>query len=89
MNPDFVSEPCPSISPPTSKIRLGGGAKAIERQHAKGRLTARERIAKLIDPETDFFELGLWAALEHVRRVGRRAVGRRRHRHRARRTAAA
>jgi len=43
-------------------IRLGGGAKAIERQHAKGRLTARERVAKLIDPEEDFQELGLWAA---------------------------
>ncbi|GAB4386450.1 MAG: acyl-CoA carboxylase subunit beta [Phycisphaerales bacterium] len=32
------------------KIRAGGGAKAIERQHAKGRLTARERIARLVDP---------------------------------------
>ena len=42
-------------------IRLGGGTKAIERQHAKGRLTARERIAKLCDPDS-FFELGLWAA---------------------------
>ena len=43
-------------------IRLGGGTKAIERQHEKGRLTARERIAKLIDSEADWFELGLWAA---------------------------
>lgn len=43
-------------------IRLGGGAKAAERQHEKGRLTARERIAKLLDPGTDLFELGLWAA---------------------------
>jgi acetyl-CoA carboxylase carboxyltransferase component len=42
-------------------IRLGGGAKAIERQHEKGRLTARERISKLIDPAAPFFELGLWA----------------------------
>jgi 3-methylcrotonyl-CoA carboxylase beta subunit len=45
-------------------IREGGGAKAIEAQHKKGRLTARERIAKLIDPRTDFFELGLYAAWE-------------------------
>src|SRR6202142_3857706 len=44
------------------KIRQGGGAKAIEAQHKKGRLTARERIAKLIDPESEFFELGLYAA---------------------------
>src|SRR6478736_312813 len=43
-------------------IRQGGGAKAIARQHQKGRLTARERIARLIDAGTSFFELGLWAA---------------------------
>src|SRR5437763_14716582 len=39
----------------------GGGAKAIESQHRKGRLTARERIGLLADPGT-FFELGLYAA---------------------------
>jgi 3-methylcrotonyl-CoA carboxylase beta subunit len=43
------------------KIREGGGAKAIENQHAKSRLTARERIDLLADPGT-FFELGLYAA---------------------------
>jgi len=43
-------------------LRQGGGPDAIERQHKKGRLTARERIQKLCDPETGFFELGLFAA---------------------------
>ena len=43
------------------KIREGGGAKAIESQHAKSRLTARERIHLLADPGS-FFELGLYAA---------------------------
>jgi len=43
-------------------IRHGGGPKAIERQHAKGRLTARERISRILDPNTELFELGLWAA---------------------------
>jgi acetyl-CoA carboxylase carboxyltransferase component len=43
------------------KICEGGGAKAIESQHAKSRLTARERIALLADPGS-FFELGLYAA---------------------------
>src|SRR5438093_5130750 len=43
-------------------IKEGGGAKAAARQHEKGRLTARERIARLIDADTSFFELGLWAA---------------------------
>ena len=45
-------------------ICQGGGAKAIESQHKKGRLTARERIAKLVDPNTHFFELNLFAAFE-------------------------
>jgi acetyl-CoA carboxylase carboxyltransferase component len=45
-----------------AKIKEGGGAKAIERQHEKGRLTARERVAKLIDLGTTLQELGLWAA---------------------------
>src|SRR5580704_6446841 len=44
------------------QIQQGGGAKAIEAQHKKNRLTARERIAKLIDAKTGFFELGLYAA---------------------------
>src|SRR5271156_5178222 len=44
------------------RIRQGGGAKSIEGQHKKNRLTARERVAKLIDPKTEFFELGRYAA---------------------------
>ena len=47
-------------------IRAGGGAKAAEAQHRKGRLTARERVRLLldgrIDGEPDLLELGLWAA---------------------------
>ncbi|HVL11448.1 MAG TPA: acyl-CoA carboxylase subunit beta [Gemmata sp.] len=50
------------LAPEEATIRLGGGAKAVERQHEKGRLTARERIAKLLDPDTQLFEIGLWAA---------------------------
>jgi acetyl-CoA carboxylase carboxyltransferase component len=46
------------------RIRQGGGPKAIEAQHKKGRLTARERIARLIDPATDLFELGIFAGYE-------------------------
>ena len=43
-------------------IRLGGGAKATEAQHDKGRLTVRERLNLLLDEGTEFVELGLWAA---------------------------
>ncbi|CAN5553017.1 acyl-CoA carboxylase subunit beta [soil metagenome] len=49
------------LSQDESKIKLGGGSKAIERQHEKNRLTARERISKFVDSD-QFFELGLWAA---------------------------
>jgi len=58
-----------------AKIKLGGGAGAIERQHAKKRLTARERVALLVDAEPakektsgqrpdphNFTEIGLWCA---------------------------
>jgi 3-methylcrotonyl-CoA carboxylase beta subunit len=57
---DFVTE----IKNQELAIQQGGGPKAIESQHKKGRLTARERIAKLIDPHTPFFELGIYAAYE-------------------------
>lgn len=46
----------------TEQIKLGGGKKAIARQHGKQRLTARERVAQLIDPTSEFLELGLWSA---------------------------
>jgi 3-methylcrotonyl-CoA carboxylase beta subunit len=43
-------------------LRQGGGAKAIEAQHGKKRLTARERLDLLLDPGEEFLELGLFAA---------------------------
>src|SRR6201981_4115482 len=45
-------------------IREAGGEKAIEAQHKKNRLTARERVNALIDPGTHFFELAIYAAHE-------------------------
>jgi len=44
------------------QLVLGGGPENIQKQHEKGRLTARERIGLLIDPETEFFELSMFAA---------------------------
>ena len=43
------------------RIRMGGGARRIERHHARGKLTARERIARLLDDANDFVELGAFA----------------------------
>lgn len=40
------------------KVYLGGGKKKIEKQHTKGKMTARERIEKLIDKNTRTLEIG-------------------------------
>lgn len=46
------------------QIRLGGGPQAVENQHKKGRLSARERVSMLLDSGSRFFELGIFAAHE-------------------------
>lgn len=47
-----------------AQIAEGGGERAVQRQHSKQRLTARERIDKLVDPDSDFFELMTFAGWE-------------------------
>jgi 3-methylcrotonyl-CoA carboxylase beta subunit len=47
-----------------ARLRQGGGPKRIEKQHADGKLTARERIALLIDPRSRFQEVGLLVAYD-------------------------
>src|SRR3954452_6914733 len=60
-NMRFLADLMSQVRNEEEKISEGGGAKGVESQHAKGRLTARERIALLADPES-FFELGIYAA---------------------------
>ncbi len=60
-NMRFMADLVSAIRNEEEQIREGGGAKAIENQHSKSRLTARERIQRLADPGT-FFELGSYAA---------------------------
>ncbi len=45
-------------------LRTGGGPSKIEKQHKAGKLTARERIAKLLDPGARFLEIGLLIAYD-------------------------
>lgn len=45
-----------------ASLRLGGGPDRIAKQHAQGKLTARERVAALKDPGTAFLEFGLLVA---------------------------
>ncbi len=42
------------------QIKQGGGPQRIEREHQRGKLTARERIARLLDLPNDFTEIGLY-----------------------------
>ena len=62
--PDTLAVRLSQLRVEEDKLRLGGGLAAIDRQHSKQRLTARERIARLIDPGTPLVELGLWAAYD-------------------------
>ena len=41
-------------------VKLGGGPKRIEREHSRGKMTARERVAALVDEGSEFMELGLF-----------------------------
>src|SRR5689334_8446734 len=60
-NMRYMADLVSAVRNEEEQIREGGGAKAIDSQHNKGRLTARERIQKLVDPGS-FFELGCYAA---------------------------
>ncbi|WP_318308245.1 acyl-CoA carboxylase subunit beta [Flagellimonas crocea] len=44
-----------------AKVKLGGGKARIEKHHAKGKMTARERIDYLLDEDTDSIEIGAFA----------------------------
>lgn len=54
---DFYKNLVRKLNAERSKVELGGGEKAIARQKSKGKLTARERIAELIDKDSEFFEI--------------------------------
>ena len=47
-----------------ARLREGGGPSRIERQHRAGKMTARERIAALLDPQAFFLEIGLLIAYD-------------------------
>ena len=60
-NEDAYKQLLFKVQTKAKKIMLGGGEKAIANQHDKGKLTARERIDYLIDTDTEFLEIGLFA----------------------------
>ncbi len=59
---DYYKNLFRKINTEKEKVKLGGGEKAIAKHKSKGKLTARERIEKLIDPNSNFYELNSFAA---------------------------
>lgn len=61
-NEAFHREALKALDAKSRQVMLGGGTDAAAKQRAKGKMTARERVAALIDPGTSFTEIGLFAA---------------------------
>ncbi|WP_253810225.1 acyl-CoA carboxylase subunit beta [Hydrotalea flava] len=63
-NEDWMKLLNSAVKKNKEKIGLGGGKKAVEKQHQKNKLSPRERIDYLIDKNTQFIELGTFAGWE-------------------------
>ncbi len=61
-NSELLGSLLEGISSKAADIRQGGGPEAMARQRGKGKMTARERIEKLLDPGSRFLEIGLFSA---------------------------
>ncbi len=57
-NEDAFKQLCSKLRSKFSEVKLGGGKARIEKQHKKGKLTARERISYLTDKNSEFLEVG-------------------------------
>jgi len=61
-SPEIFRAHCEAILKEEATLREGGGKAGHERQRKMGRLPVRERISLLLDKDSPFFEVGLWAA---------------------------
>jgi len=68
---EALRDRCEQIRAEEEQLREGGGKAGQERQHKLGRLVARERLARLLDKNAQFFEVGLWAAYKMYEQWGR------------------
>lgn len=60
-NEDSIKLKLSALDRELAKVYQGGGAKRVEKLHAKGKLTARERIDLLLDPNSERIEIGVLA----------------------------
>src|SRR3990167_7812840 len=61
-NSDYHRALSRNLEAKADTVKLGGGREAIQKHQKRGKLLARERIEKLIDPGSVFLEVGLFAA---------------------------
>lgn len=69
-NEDVMKQHISKMEKRLEKIQLGGGQKRIDKEHSKGKMTARERIAALIDAGSDTIEMGAFAGYEMYEEQG-------------------
>jgi acetyl-CoA carboxylase carboxyltransferase component len=69
-NEEYVRGLIETLRDRSETVRLGGGPEAIERHHQKGKLTARERIERLVDRGSRIVELGHFCAYEMYEEFG-------------------
>jgi len=69
-NEDAIKLKIAEMNRRLSEIRLGGGRNKIEKEHSKGKLTARERIDYLIDQESNFIEIGAFVGNDMYKEYG-------------------
>jgi acetyl-CoA carboxylase carboxyltransferase component len=62
---------CAAIAEEEAILREGGGKAGHERQRKMGRLPVRERIQHLVDKDSPFFEIELWAAYKMYEQWGK------------------
>ena len=62
---------CTAIAEEEAALREGGGKAGHERQRKMGRLSVRERLRHLLDKESPFFEIELWAAYKMYEQWGK------------------
>jgi acetyl-CoA carboxylase carboxyltransferase component len=70
MSDNWYSSLMETMRETEEEIKLGGGSARIEKEHKKGKMTARERVDFLLDEGAEFDEIGLWAAYEMYEKEG-------------------
>jgi 3-methylcrotonyl-CoA carboxylase beta subunit len=69
-NEDIMKRSLSEMQQRFAQVALGGGKKAIAKQKEKNKLTARERISYLLDPDTPFVEIGAFAGWDMYEEQG-------------------